>query len=198
MAKHKDQDMSNGSGAPFVLEDGAWGEVESHVGTLNIERADGTTQKFAKSDLQVKKQVQYTNGNTATIDTWRFTGTRYMPFPRAGADSDVLGNLAAFVDALKGFDAASEFVLPNGRKGRKGYTLLVNSKGERISAEQYLYQLVVAAHTLASQKVMQAKLRDTAEKTLRAEMGIEAPVTKARVRKEESVVIDDAEIDNSL
>lgn len=194
MAKH-----NNGSDNSFQLQDGAFGKVDSHVGSLNINGADGSQTKFGKDELQVDKEFSTTSGGKVTKKVWRFAGSRYMPFPKASGNRDeLIANIAQWMDALSAFDNASEFVLPNGKSGRKGYKLLVDSKDAPITVEAYVYDLITAAHTLASQKVMQTKLRDNAEKVLREERGIAAPTKAQRAVKVEDGLVDDGGIDASL
>ena len=189
----------NGSDGGFALETGAWGPIESHVGTMNIEAADGTMHKFAKSDLQTKKTFKTQSGGTVERDVWRFAGTRNLPFPRAASNRDELvANIARFMDDLVAYDAADSFMFPDGRVGKKGFKVLVDSKGEAITPEQYIYGLLQDAHTLANQKVMQTKLRNAAEQTLRGEMGIEAPSKAIRQRKVTDQVVDEGETVNDL
>src|ERR1700676_423983 len=124
MAKH-----SNGSDNSFQLQDGAFGKVDSHVGSLNITGADGSVTKFGRNELMVDKEFKTTSGGSVVKSVWRFTGSRYMPFPKASANRDeLIVNIANWMDSLQAFDSAGEFVLPNGKSGRKGYRLLVDSK----------------------------------------------------------------------
>jgi len=181
-----------GNGAmPFALAEGAFGVVPSHVGTLNIVSADGTVVKLAKSDLQVKRTKRLRNKATGEekveeYDDWRFQAARTLPMPRTASTRDeLIASLVEFMDNLTAFDAASEYVMPNGAVKRKAYTCLTDGSKEAkaVSAEQYLLDLVVEAHTLRNQKVMQTRLREMAEATIRKERGIEEPSKKVRVRK---------------
>jgi len=189
----------NGSDGGFQLETGAWGPIESHVGTLGIEAADGTTHKFAKSDLQTKKTFKTQSGGTVERDVWRFQGTRNLPFPRAAGNRDeLIASIAKFMDDLVAYDAVDTFTFPDSRVGKKGFKVLVDNKGNGITPEAYVYDLLTAAHTLANQKVMQTKLRDAAEKTLRQELGIDTPMRAMRTKKVTDDIVSDEPVNDDL
>ena len=197
MAK-RERDELNGQ-STFVLEAGAWGKVTSHVGSLDIDDANGTTHSFGKDNgmMAGKRKRVVVNGvptgEVKEVIEWRFKGDRYVPFPRTASDMDgLIASISAFANDLVAYDAADSFVTPDGTKGSKKFKILVNSKGVAITPAEYILSLLNKSHSLeGQQKVMQSKLRDIARATLASENNIVLPTGKVRAPKDNSGLVDE-------
>lgn len=195
-------EQGNSPSTSFQLIEGEYATVSSHVGSLRLVNADGKSVTVVeKAALQTERDVTYRNASTGERVTkretvWRFKRDRRLPMPRQAAGRDeLLQAINDFADNLVEFDRADTFLTPDGRERSKAFKVVVNSKGEPISVEQYIRGLLVDAFTLANQKIMQSALRDKAEQELRSELGIAEPDKKVRVKKAASGLVEDDDVD---
>ena len=180
MARKHDNDTPNGlTNATFQLEKDHWMPVESKIYTLRLDTADGT-QTVDKNRLMKTDD----KGNTV----YRFVKKVPVPVINAKGVTDrdtLIAEIAHFIEALELHDASDALAAPSG-SGKtlpRAIKLAVNSKGEPISAVDYVTDLLIGGHTLAIQKQLQKPLREQAETELMEELSFSPAPAKARAAK---------------
>jgi hypothetical protein len=171
MAREK---HSNGS---YQLVKGRKENVESNVYTLRVIDADG-------SPVTIKpERLKDENG------AYKYRKVVSVPCIADGASDENIGELIQqFASDLSAYDSATEIVSVDGTKrGTRWMPLCVDTKGNPISAGQYLARLLDEAHRLAIQKRLYKPLHEQATKDFREADAIGEPAKKARAAKKAEV-----------
>lgn len=165
---------SNGA---YQLVKGRKENVESNVYTLRIDNADGSKVTIDPARLKDEKGA------------YRYRKVVSVPCIADGATDENVGELVQqFAEDLRAYDAATEIVSVDGTKrGTRWMPLCVDTKGEPITAGQYLARLLDEAHRLAIQKRLYKPLHTQATKDFREADSIAEPTKKARARKPDAV-----------
>ncbi len=171
MAREK---HSNGS---YQLVKGRKENVESNVYTLRIDNVDGSKVTIDPARLKTD------------TGAYRYRKVVSVPCIADGASDENIGELVQqFADDLRAYDAATEIVSVDGTKrGSRWMPLCVDTKGEPITAGQYLARLLDEAHRLAIQKRLYKPLHTQATKDFREADAIAEPTKKARAKKADAV-----------
>jgi hypothetical protein len=162
-----------GNGA-YQLVKGRKENVESNVYTLRIDNADGSKVTIDPTRLKTD------------AGAYKYRKVVSVPCIAEGATDDTVGQLVQqFAEDLRAYDAATEIVSVDGTKrGTRWMPLCVDTKGEPITAGQYLARLLDEAHRLAIQKRLYKPLHTQATKDFREADAIAEPSKKARKTKE--------------
>lgn len=219
MAKHNAANAANNNdGRVFEFTRDNASKVSSTIYTFKMAGPDGKEIVVPKSALQTKR-IQRERMPDGTIketevDDYRFVKSRYVPAIaglvddaitrdpatmarlNAMSEDDLVQAVLQFKRDLEAFDACDAFQLPNGKQySRSVYGPIVNDgakDAKPISAVAYILRCIAKEHRLGTQKQLQGPQRDEAERVLRAELGIDAPVGKPkRAGKVQGEVIDE-------
>lgn len=170
--------------AVYVLDKDRWEPVLSRIYTMNLKTSEGA--------VEVEK-TRLVSQDDKKNDVYRYQRRVAVPSinEKAITDADSLAaEVLAFARNIEAYDNASQLSNEGIKKPDAETKLIdrpirvsVNSKGEPISAIEYVRKLLVDANTLAIQKQLQKDLRDRAETELMDELGLQAPSGKVRVAK---------------
>jgi hypothetical protein len=200
MAKSEKHEKMDGQvTSEFVMEEGKWQYIESHIGTLNLVTTGKAKMSVPKGVLQNATQT------VANPNGWRFWLRRAIPILRADQ------TVSEWLDELERFESADTIYFPEQlyvynslgdtmkikeQRQKKNYKIFLDTQGNPISREQFHKNMVESAVVLASQKHMQVKLRNSAAvEALYDELNVDRPQAgerKARIAKTTTPVDVDA------
>jgi|SRR5579864_815943 len=196
------QNVNGSEPTIFNLIEGEYDDVQSRILSLHFPDASGND--FVVPQDQLRRKMRFTkNGVAQESDVhpvtgeklYRFEATRYLPFPKAvQADGSahtkdsLLDAIGSWMYQLEAYESADKVRVPahNGQAEMvrdKGKLLVTKDGSEAISVARYVLEILLGEHKLRSQKIMYAKLNELAEKTMRRELGIEAPISAKKPRK---------------
>lgn len=150
---------------------------------LEVANGDGTVEKRNVPREQLVKGVNEKTG----AKIYRFqTQTAIPRCRRVSSISEIGDAVAEYLANIELYDRADAIRKSDGTLAQNAHKikLSVNGKGEPMSVLEYFYSLIDDAPRLNAQRKMWKAISETAEATLREELGWAEPAKSVRVKKE--------------